>query len=363
MDPRQLLKRQHRDVRALFKEIETADGQQARSLLEQLTKSLELHMRLEEEMFYPAIQQLSSKKAADVALEAFEEHGVVKLVLEQLPSADPDDERFHAKMTVLMELIEHHVEEEENEMFKLAEKLGDELDEIGERMQQEVDSAGPPPPRKKRRAAVKSALAVAAVTALLAGSAFGQGSTGGASTPGASGSTGTGSAGSTGVSPTPGSTDSRSSGATDTSKHTKLRAKRHGGGASNASVREAQQALKDKGHDPGAIDGKLGSKTQAALRSFQQAEGLTASGRLDSQTRDKLGVGSASRGGSDSATSASGRSGATGSSSTGTSGTTGSSPSGGSGSMPSATPGGSTGSSPGGSGTPPGGSTGSGTTR
>jgi peptidoglycan hydrolase-like protein with peptidoglycan-binding domain len=55
-------------------------------------------------------------------------------------------------------------------------------------------------------------------------------------------------------------------------------------------VKAVQQALKDKGHDPGAVDGKMGPKTQAALRDFQSKEGLTASGRLDADTMAKLGV-------------------------------------------------------------------------
>jgi peptidoglycan hydrolase-like protein with peptidoglycan-binding domain len=67
-----------------------------------------------------------------------------------------------------------------------------------------------------------------------------------------------------------------------------------GGGAGMAGkseqVKAVQQALKDKGHDPGAVDGKMGPKTQAALRDFQSKEGLKASGRLDSETMAKLGV-------------------------------------------------------------------------
>ncbi len=68
---------------------------------------------------------------------------------------------------------------------------------------------------------------------------------------------------------------------------------RHGGRAAGVGaeqVKAAQQALKDKGHDPGAVDGKMGPKTQAAVRNFQSKEGLKATGRLDSETRAKLGV-------------------------------------------------------------------------
>ena len=61
-------------------------------------------------------------------------------------------------------------------------------------------------------------------------------------------------------------------------------------GVGAQQVKAAQQALKDKGHDPGAVDGKMGPKTQSAVRDFQSKEGLKATGRLDSETRAKLGV-------------------------------------------------------------------------
>lgn len=154
MDPRQLLKKQHRQVASLFKQIEKAEGDEARELLDELRKNLELHMTIEEEMFYPAMRESGARKAEELVLEAVEEHGVVKLVLDQLPEADPDDERFHAKMTVFQELIQHHVDEEEKEMFKLADKLDDEeLETLAERMEAEVEAAGLMPAAVRRRAA------------------------------------------------------------------------------------------------------------------------------------------------------------------------------------------------------------------
>lgn len=90
-------------------------------------------MAIEEGIFYPAV--LQTKKTEEMIPEAIEEHHVVKLVLAEIPRVDPEDERFEAKMTVLEELIEHHVEEEEKEMFKTAEKLGDDrLRALGEQM-------------------------------------------------------------------------------------------------------------------------------------------------------------------------------------------------------------------------------------
>lgn len=144
MDPIKILKKQHREVESLFKRIEKSEGaEDRRRLLEQVGRNLQLHMKIEEEIFYPAVKEIGSKKAEELVMESFEEHGVVKLVLEQLPQVDPEDERFEAKMTVLSELVEHHVEEEEKEMFKLAGKLEDEeLEELGERMQAEIERAG-----------------------------------------------------------------------------------------------------------------------------------------------------------------------------------------------------------------------------
>jgi len=76
-----------------------------------------------------------------MVLEAFEEHHVVKLVLAELPTVNPDDERFEAKMTVLSELVLHHADEEEKDMFRLAQKLGkDELESLGEQMEQRFEA-------------------------------------------------------------------------------------------------------------------------------------------------------------------------------------------------------------------------------
>lgn len=123
MKATQLLKGQHREVKALFKEIEsTEDGRSRRRLMLEIGDKLKLHTSLEEKVFYPAVRELETKKAEDMVLEALEEHHVVDLVLAELPKVDPSADTFEAKMTVLKELIEHHVEEEEEEMFPMAEK-------------------------------------------------------------------------------------------------------------------------------------------------------------------------------------------------------------------------------------------------
>jgi hemerythrin superfamily protein len=137
-----LLKKQHKEVKSLFKKIEDTDSPgQRRQMLDKVAKNLEGHTLIEEEIFYPAMRGLDTRKAEEMVLEAYEEHHVVKLVLAELPRVNPEDERFEAKMTVLSELVEHHADEEEKEMFKLAQKLGkDELEALGERMQERFEA-------------------------------------------------------------------------------------------------------------------------------------------------------------------------------------------------------------------------------
>jgi len=133
-----LLKKQHKNVKALFKKAEnTEGGRQRRQLMDQIASELKIHTKIEEEIFYPAVREIGTSKAEEMIDEAFEEHHVVDLVLAELPKVDPEDDRFHAKMTVLSELVLHHAEEEESEVFPLAEKkLGKErLQMLGEQMQ------------------------------------------------------------------------------------------------------------------------------------------------------------------------------------------------------------------------------------
>ena len=140
MNATALLKQQHKQVKQLFKDIEqTDDARQRRQLMDEIGRALEAHTKIEEEMFYPAIRE-TGDKGAEMAAEAVEEHHVVDLVVAELPKVDPEDERFEAKMTVLSELVEHHIKEEEKEMFKIAQKIGRaELTDLGERMQERFE--------------------------------------------------------------------------------------------------------------------------------------------------------------------------------------------------------------------------------
>jgi hemerythrin superfamily protein len=131
-----LLKEQHKEVMDLFESVlDTEDAEERQTLMDEIVEKLRVHSRIEEEIFYPAVRE-EGDKGEEMVLEALEEHHVVDLVLGELPSLDPEDERFEAKMTVLCELVSHHAEEEEKEMFKLARKLGaDALERVGERLE------------------------------------------------------------------------------------------------------------------------------------------------------------------------------------------------------------------------------------
>ncbi|HEV7731493.1 MAG TPA: hemerythrin domain-containing protein [Candidatus Binatia bacterium] len=153
MKATELLKKQHREVKTLFKQIEgTTAPAQRKKLMTTIIEKLKLHTSLEEDVYYPAVKEIETKKAHDMIMEAYEEHHVVDLVMAELPQVDPAADTFEAKMTVLKELIEHHVEEEEGEMFPMADKkLGEERSkELGAQMAAQADAGAP---RRSGRAA------------------------------------------------------------------------------------------------------------------------------------------------------------------------------------------------------------------
>ncbi len=125
MDAFELLKKDHRKVSQLFSEIESANGQAKLKLFGQLKSELDLHAHIEETVLYPALE--NTDEAREITLEAYEEHKVVKDLLAELAGAAAPNDEWDAKLTVLKENVEHHVEEEEGELFDKARKaLGDE---------------------------------------------------------------------------------------------------------------------------------------------------------------------------------------------------------------------------------------------
>jgi len=112
-----LLKKQHDEVRAIFKQLEKGNGHSSQ-LLTKLADSLAAHMVIEQELFYPAVLKVKE----DLILESYEEHEVARFALKRLTKTKPSDRTFKAKVTTLKEIIEDHAEEEENELFPAAEK-------------------------------------------------------------------------------------------------------------------------------------------------------------------------------------------------------------------------------------------------
>jgi hemerythrin superfamily protein len=138
MDAIVLLKEDHKTVEALFKRFEKADERahaEKRRIVDTITKELVTHAYIEEEIFYPAARA-KVPETTDHVLESIEEHHVAVWMLAELKDLDPTDERFTAKVTVLIENVRHHVEEEEKDWFpQVRAAIGrKELQELGERM-------------------------------------------------------------------------------------------------------------------------------------------------------------------------------------------------------------------------------------
>ena len=130
-----VLKADHKRVEQLFKKFEKAgDGADATkaALVKEIIEELSVHAAIEEEVFYPASRKEVTASEDDV-LESLEEHHIVKWTLSELEKMKPSDERFDAKVTVLIESVRHHVEEEETELFpEVAAKLSrKQLSELG----------------------------------------------------------------------------------------------------------------------------------------------------------------------------------------------------------------------------------------
>ena len=144
MDAITMLKTDHDKVKRLLDELEstTERGVKTRQeLFATIKGELTVHEAIEEEIFYPALK--SHPKARDIVLEGYEEHHVVDLLMGELERLDVSDEAWGAKAVVMKENIEHHIEEEEGDMFKQARRVFDrqELDDLGARMAERKASA------------------------------------------------------------------------------------------------------------------------------------------------------------------------------------------------------------------------------
>ena len=125
-DAIELLKQDHREVEALFKEFAELEDNAgaAEQVIETACTELKMHDKIETEIFYPAVRQAAEQEEIEDLLDEAEvEHDTVRELIEKLEGMDPSDEKRHAHFTVLTEYVKHHVKEEEKEMFPKVKKL------------------------------------------------------------------------------------------------------------------------------------------------------------------------------------------------------------------------------------------------
>ena len=142
-----LLLLDHQKVRKLFKDFENAkDGHEKRRIAEEVFLELELHTKVEEEFFYPALRRKAETEELRKLLdESLEEHHVADTLIAELKAMSTTDRRYDAKFKVLQENVEHHADEEEQEMLPDARKtLGKEADDLGPKMQARKAQLIPP---------------------------------------------------------------------------------------------------------------------------------------------------------------------------------------------------------------------------
>jgi hypothetical protein len=153
-----LLKQDHRKVEDLFEKFEKAhDERRKKALVQEICTELVIHSTIEEEIFYPACKDKIEDE--DLLEESYVEHDGAKVLIAELLDSTPDAEFYDAKVTVLSEMIKHHVEEEEKRsegLFAQAKQAGLDMSELGRRMMERKEqlkqqfAGGKLPPPKTR---------------------------------------------------------------------------------------------------------------------------------------------------------------------------------------------------------------------
>jgi hemerythrin superfamily protein len=137
-----LLRADHERVKSLFRTYETYESeerepQRKQVIAEQIFTELEVHSQIEEEIFYPAVRAKADQEGQDLVAESLEDHQAVEALIEILRTLDPRDEEYAARFEELMDTVEAHIEDEEEELFPEAEeRLSDALERLGTRMQE-----------------------------------------------------------------------------------------------------------------------------------------------------------------------------------------------------------------------------------
>lgn len=151
MNALDLLTEQHEEVSQLFKKFEKLDegsDKECRELFIMIADRLSAHATIEELYFYPSVK---AEKTEDILRESLEEHLAVKRIIADLLEMEPSDENFHAKMKVLQENVEHHVEEEQDDLFPKVRKIlnADQLLALGIQMKAEFEELMENEPRNE----------------------------------------------------------------------------------------------------------------------------------------------------------------------------------------------------------------------
>ena len=136
MNALEILKQDHQKVKQLFQEATHASDQRTcKDVFDKIDTELEIHAHIEETVFYPALEEHEELK--DMVVEALEEHQEAKALLEELEELGPENHDFGSKLQELMESVEHHVQEEEGEMFPKVREVFDEgqLEELGHQLE------------------------------------------------------------------------------------------------------------------------------------------------------------------------------------------------------------------------------------
>ncbi|MEO5858609.1 MAG: hemerythrin domain-containing protein [Pyrinomonadaceae bacterium] len=143
MNAIELLKEDHDKVDKLFQKVKATEESEHAALFEQIKIELDAHTHIEETIFYPKLIDEGDKELRDIVKEGIEEHRQAKMFLRELSNLAEDSDKFEPKLKVLMEDIEHHVMEEEGEMFKMVEKQFEAavLEELGAEMEAEKKKA------------------------------------------------------------------------------------------------------------------------------------------------------------------------------------------------------------------------------
>jgi iron-sulfur cluster repair protein YtfE (RIC family) len=140
MNAIELLKEDHEKVDALFQKVKaTQEDSEKQQLFQQIKQELEVHTQIEETIFYPYLMENGDEELQDITKEGIEEHHQVKVFLREIENLSDESEKLDPKLQVMMEDVEHHVQEEEGEMFKMCEEQFDEatLEELGSQLEAE----------------------------------------------------------------------------------------------------------------------------------------------------------------------------------------------------------------------------------